>query len=406
MIRRDATTQLDKRTHQADYSLTVIVLMLIGIGMIMLYATGGIVSLNLSGGEIDRNTYFSSQSISLLIGIIGWYIAARIPYHRWQKYAPYLFYGSVILMFLVIIPGLAQSTKGAARWVKLGPINFQPVEFFKLGLVLYLASWLEKNKNNLKNLTTGLIPFLLIIAVAGFLSMVVQKDMGSGMVLIGMALSVYFVSGVPFWLFGSVLGIFTLGGISMIILYPHRLERITTFVNHTDDPSGAGYHINQALIALGSGGMLGRGLGKSLQAYGYLPESTNDSIFALIGEQFGLWGTLLVIMLFAFLVYRGMQISRYAPDSFSKSLAIGITAWIGFQALINIAAMLNLIPLTGIPLPFISFGGTSLLASLVGIGILQNISKFTFREVAHATRGVGRGNSRSYIASSRRTRRA
>lgn len=405
MVNR-ASQSMQKRAHMPDYSLTIIVLLLIGIGMIMLYATGGIVNLNLTGGEVDRNTYFSSQSISLLIGIVGWYVAARFPYHRWQKYAPYIFYGSIILMFLVLIPGLSQATKGASRWVKFGPLNFQPVEFFKLGLVLYLASWLEKNRDTLTRFTTGVLPFMIIIGLASFLTMVVQKDMGSGMVLVGMALCVYLVSGVPFWMFGSVLGMLAAGGVGMILLYPHRLERVTTFFSHTEDPSGAGYHINQALIALGSGGILGRGLGRSLQAYGYLPESTNDSIFALIGEQFGIWGTLLVLILFGFLVYRGLEIARYAPDSFSRSLAIGITGWIGFQALINTAAMLNLIPLTGIPLPFISFGGTSLLASLVAIGILQNISKFTFREVAHATRGIGRRDSRSHLTSTRRTRRA
>ncbi len=405
MVNR-ALSHLQKRAHQPDYTLTILVLLLIGVGMVMLYATGGIVALNVTGGAVDRNTYFSSQSFSLLVGLVGWYLAARTPYHKWQKYAPYIFYTSIILMLLVAVPGLSQTSGGAARWIKLGPMSFQPVEFFKLGFVLFMASWLEKNKANLDNITGSLVPFLIIIGLAGFLTMVVQKDMGSGMVLVGMALSVYLVSGVPLWLFGSLLAMLSAGGVGMILLYPHRLERVSTFFSKTEDPSGAGYHINQALIALGSGGLLGRGLGRSLQAYGYLPESTNDSIFALIGEQFGLWGTLMVIFLFAILVYRGIQIARYAPDTLSRSMAVGIVAWIGFQTLINASAMLNLIPLTGVPLPFISFGGTSLVASLMAIGILQNISKYTFKEVAHASNGVGRGNSRPYRAGTRRTRRA
>lgn len=398
-MRANRTSTKINQPHRPDYLITIFVITLIAIGLIMIYSTGSIVSFNVTGGATDKNTYFYTQLISFGLGLVAWYAASKLNYHRWQKWAPWIFYSSLVLMFLVLIPHFSQASKGATRWLKIGFLpSFQPVEFFKLGLVLYLASWIEKNRDNLNRLTTGLVPFLIIIGLVSILVMVVQKDMGSAAVLVGAALSIFFLSGVPLWIFGAGVASLAAGAVLMVLIFPYRLARVLTFINHKEDTSGSGYHINQALIALGSGGILGKGLGKSLQAYGYLPESTNDSIFAIIGEEFGLWGSMLVIMIFSGLVYRGLRISRHAPDGFGRSVAIGITTWIGLQALINVAAMLNLIPLTGIPLPFISYGGTSLLALLGAVGILQNISKYTYKEAIHESSSLGRGNRRSYSA--------
>ncbi len=390
--------------HRPDYMITVIVLVLVGIGLMMIYSTGWISILKQTAGTSDNNTFFISQLTSLVIGGLGWFVASKIDYHFWQKYAGLLFLASVVLMFLVLIPGIAVNSGGATRWVKIGFINFQPVEFFKLGTVIFMAAWLTKNKKNLSKVFEGLIPFMIIIAVIAIPAIILQKDMGSAMVIILTVLAMYFVSGVPWWnmLVASVVLIG--GGISMAVLAPYRLARLLTFINHTEDTVGSGYHINQALIALGSGGLLGRGLGKSLQAYGYLPEATNDSIFAIIGEEFGLLGASGVIAVFSLLVWRGMRIARSAADDFGKLMAVGISCWIGFQALINISAMLNLIPLTGIPLPFISYGGTSLLALLVAIGILQNISKFTYKEVYDEDSSSRRRDGRAHIAGVGRNR--
>ncbi len=371
----------------------------------MIYSTGSIVSFNVTGGATDRNTFFYTQSISFVLGMVAWYVASKIHYHKWRRLAPWIFYGSLVLMSLVLIPQLAVATKGATRWIKIGFFTFQPVEFFKLGVVLYLASWIEKNRPNLNKLSIGLVPFMIIIGLISILVMVIQKDMGSAMVLVGACMTMFFVSGVPWWIFGISLTTLLAGVIGMVAMFPYRLARVLTFINHKEDVAGGGYHINQALIALGSGGILGRGLGKTLQAYGYLPESTNDSIFAIIGEEFGFLGSMLVIILFSGLVYRGLRISRFAPDGFGRSVAIGITTWIGLQALINIAAMLNLIPLTGIPLPFISYGGTSLLALLGAVGILQNISKYTYKEAIHESSSLGRRDRRTYSANPRHARR-
>ena len=393
------------RAHKPDYLLTVIVMALVAVGLIMLYATGSIVKLSLTGGVNDKNTYFTTQLLSFGLGLVVWYIVAKVRYDFWRKYAAVLFFASFALMLFVLIPGLSTSTNGATRWLRIGSLSLQPVEFFKLGLILYLATWLERYKDRLRSFTKGLLPFLLILGASCFLAVFIQKDMGSAMVLLGAGMSVLLLSSMPLWLYSGAMGMFFAGGVAMIIAQPYRLARVVTFFNHKEDVSASGYHINQALIALGSGGILGKGLGQGLQSYGYLPESTNDSIFAILGEQFGLWGTSIVIGLFAGLVYRGLAIVRRAPDDFARLTAAGITAWFGFQALVNIAAMLNLIPLTGIPLPFISYGGTSMLASLIAVGILQNISKYTIKEATDAHSGIGRRNGGAYSSDSSSPRR-
>lgn len=384
--------------HRPDYMITVLVLILVGIGLMMIYSTGWIAVLKQTSGASDNNTFFFGQLTSLVVGIAGWFVASKIDYHFWQKHASKIFWAGVVLMFLVLIPGIAVQSGGATRWVKIGFINFQPVEFFKLGTVIFVAAWLTKNKAHLKKPIEGLLPFMIIIGLITFLAIFLQKDMGSAMVIILSVLAMYFVSGVPWWNMLTASVVLIGGGILMTILAPYRLARLLTFLNHSEDTVGAGYHINQALIALGSGGILGRGLGKSLQAYGYLPEATNDSIFAIIGEEFGLIGASGVIAAFSLLVWRGLRIARSAADDFGRLMAVGISCWIGFQALINISAMLNLIPLTGIPMPFISYGGTSLLALLVAIGILQNISKYTYKEVYDEDSSGRRRDSRAHIA--------
>ncbi|MEI6581280.1 MAG: putative lipid II flippase FtsW [bacterium] len=390
--------------HRPDYMLTLLVLSLVGIGLVLIYSTGWIAVLKRTSGTSDTNSFFITQSVGMLLGIMGWYAASKIDYHFWQKHATPIFIATIVLMFLVLVPGLSISSGGASRWVKLAFFSFQPVEFFKIGAVIFMAAWLAKNKKNLSKPIEGLVPFLIIIFVIAFLAVLIQKDMGSAMVIISTMLAMYFVSGVQWW--NATIATLVLGGGAALlaILAPYRIARLTTFFNHSEDASGAGYHINQALIAIGSGGIFGRGLGKSLQAYGYLPEATNDSIFAIIGEEFGLVGTTILITAFALLFWRGVRIARTAPDNFGRLLASGIIFWITFQALINISAMLNLIPLTGITLPFISYGGTSILALLTAVGILQNISKYTYKEVYDEDPSSGGRNSRAHIAGTRRHR--
>lgn len=381
--------------HRPDYLLGLLVLLLIGVGMIVIYSTGSIVNFNITGGANDRNSFFQKQLISVVIGVVGWMIASRMHYSHWRKLALPMLVGSFILMLLVFIPGLSLNVNGASRWIKLGSLSFQPAEFLKLSLVLYLAAWLEDRRDSLRSVVRGLFPFLAVLWVTILLVVILQRDLGTGIVIIGIAFSVLWVSDAPLWMFGAGLGT-TLGlAVLTIVMFPYRLARLATFLNHKDDVTGADYHINQALIALGSGGLIGKGLGNSLQSYGYLPEATNDSVYAIIGEQFGLWGTTAVVVIFVFLGWRGFRIAKMAPDRFSRMVAVGLTAWLLTQAFVNISAMLSIIPLTGIPLPFISYGGTSLLATMIGVGILQNISRYTEREQSYADSRIGRRDRRS-----------
>lgn len=383
-------------SHKPDYIITVIVLALIAVGLIMIYSTGWITVLKQTGGSSDKNSFFYNQLLSFGLGIIAWFVASRTHYGFWQKYASYFFYGSLLLMFLVLVPGISVKVNGAARWVHIGPINFQPVEFFKLGIILFVATWLDKNKEKLNKPIEGLLPLMLVLALAMLLVVVLQRDMGSASVLASSVFAMYFMSGVRLRIFLSAVGAMFVAGVALIFSSSYRLARYITFLNHTEDPTGAGYHINQSLIALGSGGIIGKGLGKSLQAYGYLPEATNDSIFAIIGEEFGLLGAGAVLALIVALLWRGLRIVRDAPDNYAKLVATGIVAWIAFQSFYNIAAMLGIIPLTGITLPFISYGGTSMIALLIAVGILQNISRYTKGDLPDEDRGLRRRNSRSY----------
>lgn len=390
--------------HRPDYVITALVAILAGLGLILIFSTGWISVLKRTSGASDTNYYFIRQLIGLIVGGVAWFVASRIDYRKWQKIATPLFIVTFLMMFLVLIPGVGVSSGGATRWVKLWFINFQPVEFLKLGAVIYMATWLTKDKEKLKKPLESLLPFLFIIGLIVAATIILQKDMGSAMVIIFTMLAMYLVSGVPLWNFGlAALSLFS-GGVALVVAAPYRLARFLTFLDHSDDVSGAGYHINQALIALGSGGVIGRGIGKSLQAYGYLPEATNDSIFAIIGEETGLWGAFALVAVFVALIWRGMRVSRSAPDDFGRLLALGIICWIGFQALINISAMLGILPLTGIPLPFISYGGTSLVALLGAVGILQNISKYTYKEVYDEDFGSRGRDRRSHIAGTGRNR--
>lgn len=387
-----------RQSHRPDYFLGLLVILLVAIGMIVIYSTGAIVNFNISGGTSDRNSFFTNQAISFSVGIVGWLIASRFNYTAWRSWAPWMLLASGLLMLLVFVPGISGSSRGASRWIRLGPASFQPAEFLKLSLILYVASWADTHREQLRTIRQGLVPIMALFAVATVLTIVMQRDMGTGIVLISAGLAVYFMSEVPIWIFSALVSSVIAGALLMVVIFPYRLARVATFFNHKDDLTGADYHINQALITLGSGGLLGRGLGNSLQSYGYLPESTNDSIFAIIGEQFGLWGTLSVVVLFTLLLWRCTRIVLRAPDRFARMVAAGITTWITIQAFINIAAMLNIIPLTGIPLPFISFGGTSLLASMIAVGIMQNISRHTEREAADANRTLRRRNRRTRYA--------
>jgi len=271
-------------------------------------------------------------------------------------------------LFAVFIPGLGVRVLGASRWINLGFFVLQPSEFIKLALTIYLAAWFSTKEKG------RFIAFLLLIGLVILLVML-QPDMGTAFIILFEALTIYFLSGGSVWHILSFVPLALMGGIGLAIAEPYRLKRLVTFLNPETDTQASSYHIKQILIALGSGGLFGVGIGNSLQKYAYLPESTTDSIFAIIGEELGFVGAMLLILVIIFIIYRGFFIALRAKDTFGKLLAGGITAYLATQTIVNLGAQTALLPLTGVPLPFISYGGSALIINLVSIGILLNISR-------------------------------
>jgi cell division protein FtsW len=391
------TNTMQARGHRGDYVLALTVFVLLAFGLIMMYNINPALSQKLGGAGGGTN-YFRNQLLNIVIGIVVGLASSSIYFARWRRYAVPLLVLAVLMIMALAVPGLHFTVNGATRWLRLGPFSFQPAELLKLALVVYLAAWLEnKRENQLASLSEGVIPFSVMIAIASVIVVIFQRDLGSMLVLAMAALGMYFVAGIRWRHLALLLGGGFLAGVVAVVAFPHRLSRLTTFLHPTQDCLGSGYHICQALIGIGSGGLFGVGLGKSIQIYGYLPEAPNDSIFAVIGEEFGLIGSLIIITLFGVLIYRGLEIARKSPDSFSRLVASGITLIFMFQTFINIAAMLGLVPLTGIPLPFVSYGGSSLVIMMGGAGLLFNISKYT-KESAYADSRQRRGDSRPRLA--------
>ncbi len=392
------------RGHKPDLVLMVAVGILMSIALVMMYSISPVLSYKLLGST-SRNFYFYGQLFSTAVALVVGIIASKIYFPNWKRWSVFILIVTIVALAIVMLPGLGFTKNGATRWIRLGPASFQPAELLKLSVVIYLAAWFEARRDRIANWREVLVPFSLMLAAAGFVIVVVQRDMGTMMVVAVSMIGLYFIAGSPLKQFGALMAASFAVGVAAIVAFPHRMERLLVFLDPAKDLTDTGYHINQALIAIGSGGVLGRGLGHSYQIYGYLPEAANDSIFAVIGEEFGLLGAIVIIGLFMVVIQRGLLIAKGAPDTFSRLLAIGITLWLGFQAIINIAAMLSLIPLTGIPLPFISYGGSSLMLSLIGIGILLNISKYTDltyinREKTHANSSERRRVRRPHLANS------
>lgn len=361
------------REQQWDKALVIVVGLLLIFGLVMISSAGIIYSETRFG---DDYFFFKRQLFyGVFPGLVALFFASRIDYHIWKKFAVPFFFLSVIFLILVFVPGIGSRVYGASRWIQLGPLSFQPSEMAKLGVILYLAAWLEsRGTHRIKDFFEGLVPFMGIMGALAFLIMK-QPDTGTLGVIVISSCAIFFVSGARI---SHLATIFTVGIMSLVILVkiePYRFNRILAFLDPTSDPQGIGYQINQALIAVGSGGLLGVGLGKSSQKFNYLPEPVGDSIFAVIGEELGMLGGVFLVGLFVVLAMRGLRIAKNAPDEFGRLIAIGITTWIIAQAFINISANIALVPLTGIPLPFISYGGTSLMFLLASVGILLNISK-------------------------------
>lgn len=365
------------RAQKPDYIFAIIVFVLTFFGLVMIASSSMVVSLEKYNSSY---AYVIRQIGSLLIGLVLMMITYRIDYRIYKKYAVWLFIIALGLLILVYVPGIGVKINGASRWIGFGSRMFQPTEIVKICFILYLSAWLDKKGEVIKSFSSGFVPFALLIALVGFL-IIKQPDLGTLSVIIITSAIMYFASGAKLAHIGLGAGsLIVLLGI-LIKMEPYRMQRLLVFLNPTLDSQGASYHINQALIAIGTGGLWGLGFGQSKQKYLYLPMAHTDSIFAIISEELGFMRSGLILVVFILLGVRGFKIAKNAPDDFGRLVAVGITSWILIQAFINIAAMLSVVPMTGVPLPFISYGGSSLMFLLAAVGIMLNISQQSQKEI-------------------------
>jgi len=361
------------KEKKVDRFFLIIVLLLLAVGIAMFVSASlGVLEKNES---IFYSILFKQLILGLGLGLLGMYLCSKINYKIWRNFSFLIFLGSILLTAAVFIPSLGWSHGGAERWIQLGPISFQPVEFLKFGFIIYFAAWLSWVKNKVQDFRFGILPFGIMLAIIAFV-LLNQPDTKSFILITVTGISMLFVSRVSLkYIFGIGLGLVILLGI-LVYFKPYLQDRVKTFINPAQDAQGSSYQIQQALIALGSGGIFGRGFGQSVQKFSYLPEPQGDSIFAVLGEELGFVGTFATIFLYILFLLRGFRIANRAPDLFSGLLVYGIVILITMQSFMHIASVTGVFPLTGVPLVFMSQGGTSLMVYLIAIGIVLNISKF------------------------------
>ncbi|MGH7232618.1 MAG: putative lipid II flippase FtsW [Nitrospiraceae bacterium] len=355
----------------ADGTVLTVTALLAVMGLVMVYSASAVVAEN----RFHDSVYFLKRQVAWLgCGFLLLQIASRLDYLVWRKLALPILALTALLLLIVLMPSLGVTAKGARRWFHLGPISVQPAEMAKLALVLYLAAYLTRKEGRIRELVSGFLPPLVVM---GLLSapIVLQPDLGTVLVMGLVTLGLLFLGGARLnHLFGLVPIVVPLLAVA-IWKSPYRLQRLMIFLDPGKDPTGAGFQVNQSFLAFGSGGLFGVGLGEGKQKLFFLPEAHTDFVLALVGEELGLVGTAAIIILFAVLVFKGFQIAGRARDPFGRYLGLGITLLIGVQALINAGVVTGLLPTKGLTLPLVSYGGSSLLVSLLSVGILLSISR-------------------------------
>lgn len=386
------------RRHKPDYTLLMVTGLLLLLGTVLAYTISP---------ALEQSSLLYRQLSHIGLAGVAFLAASKLPIEFWRKVHAPLLIAAIGTSLLLLIPGISLEVNGATRWLDIGILSFQPAEFLKFATVIYLAAWLAERMrtNRLDSSRETVWPLLIITGAIGLLIAILQKDLGTMVAIVGIILSMLFVSGIRLGLYSRFVGVILSAAVAGTLLFPHRVARLLTFFDPTRDVDGASYHINQALIAIGSGGWFGRGLGKSVQVFGYLPEAINDSIFAIVAEQFGFVGSLLVLFLFGALAVRLLKILESAPNDYMRLLTAGVFGWLASHVLINIGAMLGVIPLTGITLPFLSLGGTSLVFISAAFGLAFNISRYANLSLAkrgkvdnHASMVGRRGNGGTRLA--------
>jgi cell division protein FtsW len=380
------------RRHKPDYQIALYMGLIMLLGLVVMYAIGpqrANVLNSLYGTDYYGSTYFFiKQTISLLAAFAAFVIATVFPYVILQKHAGKILgagFIACILLFLfgnvVHVESIAQCSLGACRWFNIGPLGFQPAEFVKFGLMLFAAGFLgaRASQGLINDRSQTLIPLGVIVGIALIFIIGLQKDMGTGLALIAMLAAMLLMAGLKIRIWLLLGGLMVLIGILFILIAPHRLERVATFLSGdsgTVDDAGA-YHIAHAKIAIGSGGLTGVGIGNSVQATGYLPEAINDSVFAIMGETFGFVGLVAILLLFTVLLLRLLKVADHLADMRLKLLVAGVFGWLGAHVVLNVGAMIGVLPLTGITLPLLSFGGTSMVFIAAALGLAFQLSRYT-----------------------------
>ena len=383
-----------------------ITFVLMAIGLIVIFAIGPQRASFLNsayGSDYSSNYFFIHQLISVLLSTAAFIFAFRYPYEKLRECSKWIMLAGIalnlILALLALVgSSLASCQLGGCRWINMGPLGgFQPAELLKLGLVLYLANLVGRYKEQGKLESRDFLqPYAIVSIISLFFSVVVQKDLGTGAVMMAIILAILYMSGIKMSIFVTALSLVLVGGVASIVVSPHRMERMMTFSG--EGSADENYHIDNAKMAIGTGGLWGVGIGNSVQATGYLPESINDSVFAVMGETFGFLGLATVVVAFALLLFRTLKVSTRLVTEKSM-IVVGVFAWVGTQVIVNIAAMTGLMPVTGITLPLLSYGGTSMVFVAFSLGLVSQLSCYTGREVNNESISSRRGLGGTYHSS-------
>ncbi|MFC4183076.1 stage V sporulation protein E [Saccharococcus thermophilus] len=362
---------MPRKKSTPDFLLIILTFSLLAIGLIMVYSASAV----WAEYKFHDSFFFAKRQLLFAgVGIFAMFFIMNIDYWTWRDWSKALLIICFVLLVLVLIPGIGMVRNGSRSWIGVGAFSIQPSEFMKLAMIAFLAKYLSENQKNIISFKQGLLPALALV-FAAFGMIMLQPDLGTGTVMVGTCIAMIFVAGARISHFIG-LGVLGLAGFAALILSaPYRIKRITSFLNPWEDPLGSGFQIIQSLYAIGPGGLFGLGLGQSRQKFFYLPEPQTDFIFAILAEELGFIGGSLVLLLFSLLLWRGVRIALGAPDLYGSFLAIGIICMVAIQVMINIGVVTGLMPVTGITLPFLSYGGSSLTLMLMAIGVLLNISK-------------------------------
>ncbi|MGL4520941.1 MAG: stage V sporulation protein E [Bacilli bacterium] len=362
-----------KKQSYPDLIVLFVVLALLVIGTVMVYSASAV----WANYKFEDSFFFAKRQLLFAgIGVLGMFIISSIDYWFWIKHAKFILIACFVMLVLVLVPGVGLVRGGAQSWIGVGAFSIQPSEFMKFGMIVFLGKYLAERQKLLPDFRKGMLPTLALVFTAFGLIML-QPDLGTGTVMVATCVGMIFVAGAQVKHFLYLGGVGVLGFVALIASAPYRMQRITSYLDPWSDPLGAGFQIIQSLYAIGPGGLFGLGLGQSRQKYMYLPEPQTDFIFAILAEELGFIGGSFVLLLFATLLFRGVKIALNAPDLQGTLLSIGIISMVAVQVMINVGVVTGLFPVTGITLPFLSYGGSSLTLMLMAMGVLLNISKHT-----------------------------